>query len=291
MEGGRMKVILAVDLYEMENHKDPLIYEELSRWCENVKTDVQPIFIHSGSVQLGNLSNQPPLKAFADLKVLHLAAAGRKREVEALLAYAKEQNADLIALVSQGKATLEKKLLGSFAETLLLRAEIPILFLEEEVRIKHSNKVLFATDFSEASNETFNLFLSHVKLQKPEIILFNAIQLPQFYAAGPVYSHAIKVLPQNYWDEQQQWAEKKGRELVSLAEAQGFQVRLEICNQVFSIENSIHEIVRREKVKLVAMASVSNPTQRFLLGSVSRSILRTRIKPIWICGPQCLGLS
>jgi hypothetical protein len=34
------------------------------------------------------------------------------------------------------------------------------------------------------------------------------------------------------------------------------------------------------------MVSVSQPLQRFLIGSVSRTILRTRIKPIWICGPQ-----
>jgi nucleotide-binding universal stress UspA family protein len=295
-----MKIILAIDLYETEIQKDPLIYKELNRWCENAKTDVQPVFIHSTTLEEEMILDHLPhtgsnfdftlLAPFADLKVLHMPGATRKKEIEALLSYAKEQQADLIALVSQGKATVEKKLLGSFAESLLLKSEMPLLFLEEEVRIKSNlDKVLFATDFSEASTEAFSLFLKHMNQAKPEIVLFNAIQLPQFRAAGPVYSHAMQVLPQNYWEEQRQWAETQGKALVEIAEARGFQVRLEISNQVFSIETSIHEIVRREKVKLVAMVSVSSLMQRLLLGSVSRSILRNRIKPIWICGPLCLG--
>ena len=294
-----MKIILAVDLYD-ETERDPLIYDELSKWCSDVKTDVQPVFIHVSSPEVDVFTNQMVqprvdyaalLKPFADLKIIHTPIITRKKEIEELLAYAKEQNADLIALISQGKSGLEKKLLGSFAETLLLKSEIPLLFLEEEVSSREKvNKILFATDFSEASKKGFHILLNHVKLQKPEIVIFNAIPLPQFSAAGHVYAQALNVLPQRYWDEQRKWAEDKGDEFQNIALKMGLSTRIEIANQVYSIENAVHEVVRREKVKLIAMVSVSQPLQRFLIGSVSRTILRTRIKPIWICGPQSLDL-
>lgn len=293
-----MKIILAVDLHESDIQRDPLIYEELKLWCENIATDVRPVFVYSSGSEVDLSSDflstmpEPPenLKAFAPLKVLQTPQVGRKKEIEALLNYASEQGADLIALVSQGKSGLEKKLLGSFAETLLLKSEIPLLFLDQEMGLREkTNKVLFATDFSVASKEAFGIFLNHIKHQQPEIVLFNAILLPQFSATGQVYAQALNILPQQYWDDQRKWAEARGNEFVALAQNTGLQARVEIANQVYSIENSIHEVVRREKVKLVAMVSVSQPLQRFLIGSVSRSILRTRIKPIWICGPQCLG--
>ncbi len=292
-----MKIILAIDLYD-ETERDPSIYEELTQWCSDVKLDVQPVFIHVSSPELDVFSNQmiqptvdytALLKPFADLKILHLPIVGRKKEIVALLDYAKQENADLIALVSQGKSGLEKKLLGSFAEALLLKSEIPLLFLDEESSNRERvNKILFATDFSEASKKGFSTLLKQVKHHKPELVIFNAIQLPQFSASGHVYAQALNVLPQQYWDEQRKWAEKNGSDFQTEAEKMGLSARVEIANQVYSIENAIHEVVRREKVKLVAMVSVSQPLQRFLIGSVSRTILRTRIKPIWICGPQSL---
>ncbi len=295
-----MKIILAVDLYD-ESERDPFIYEELNKWCSDVKVDVKPVFIHASSPEVDVFTNQMVqpsvdyatlLKPFSELKILHLPVVGRKKEIEELLSYAKEENADLIALISQGKSGLEKKLLGSFAEALLLKSEIPLLFLDGESNSREKvNKILFATDFSEASKKGFNILLKQVKNQNPEIVIFNAIQLPQFSAAGHVYTQALNILPQQYWDEQRRWAEKNGSELQIEAQNMGLSARVEIANQVYSIENAVHEVVRREKVKLVAMVSVSQPLQRFLVGSVSRTILRTRIKPIWICGPQSLDRS
>lgn len=292
-----MKIILAVDLYD-DTKRDPLIYEELSKWCSDVKIDVKPVFIRVSSPEMDVFTNQmihPQvdyanlLKPFADLKIIHTPIVGRKKEIEALLDYAKEEKAELIALVSQGRKGLEKKLLGSFAETLLLKSEIPLLFLDEETSNHEKvNKILFATDFSDASKMGFNILLKQVKRHNPEIIIFNAITLPQFSAAGNIYTQALNILPQQYWDEQRKWAEDRCNELLNEAKKFGLSARMEIVNQVYSIENAVHEVVRREKVKLVAMVSVSQPLQRFLIGSVSRSILRTRIKPIWICGPQSL---
>lgn len=287
-----MKIVLAIDLSESDLIKNPNIYEELTHWCQDVKTDVLPVYVTSSTSENNFRLDKTPafhlLQLFADLTVLKIPGGGRKKEIEALLEFAKKQNADIIALISQGKSSIEKKVLGSFAEGLLVRAEIPLLFLDDEIqRRTKTDTVLFATDFSDISNDVFNYFLDFMSDQKPEIVLFHAIALPQFAATGIVYSQALQLLPQNYWDEQKEWAHQKAAALIRIAESRGFRIRLEIVNQVLSVETAIHEAARKEKVRLVALTSVSNPLERFLLGSVSYSVLRAKIKPLWICGPQC----
>lgn len=292
-----MKLVLAIDLFETDV-REPDIFQALDEWCEHPSLDVMPVYIHSSSIETDMildhaqkpLSIPPELKGFAELKVINIPVHNRKKEIESLLKYAKDQHADMIALVSQGKSGLEKKILGSFAEALLVQSDIPILFLEENVRSRpKENRALYITDFSEASKNAFDIFLKHLKIQRSEIVIFNAIPLPKFAATAQVYSQALTVIPQQYWDEQREWAERQALELVKRAQAHGFSARFEIANQVYSVENEIHEVVRREKVNLLGLVSVSSPMERFFLGSLSRSILRTRLKPMWISGPQaCL---
>lgn len=290
-----MKIILAVDPFE----KDPILpqYSDLSRWCQNPKVDVKPVYVISSAKvsevlkEVDSIDAALPeyVKQFAPLEILIQPLVSRKKEIETVLQYAHEQEADMIALMSRGKYNLEKKILGSFAESLLHKSDLPILFLREDGSIEEpSDKVLFATDFSLASMQSFSLFLSHVKDQAPEVVLYNAIPLPHFVSAGPVYAHSLAVLPQGYWDEQKRSAEKAALSYLRLAESQGLKCRFVIENQVASVEGAIKDLIKREKIRLVGLVSVSSSFQRLVLGSVSQGILRDNIRPIWVCGPQCL---
>lgn len=285
-----MKIVLAIDPFDKNLAEQEPRFETLAKWCKNTKVDVVPIYIapaDKASVVL------PPIKEIEEFAPLHVVtqAGGRKKEIEALLKFAKEQDAEVIALISQGKSTLDKMVLGSFSESLLLKSEVPILFVgDKSDTIKRENKVIFLTDFSDASWRAFVLLLRQMQDRKPEIVIFNAIPLPQFVQSSPIYAHAMNLLPDAYWEEQKLLAEQEAMKFQHLATMNGYQSRIVIANQVASIDRSIRQLLSIENVKFIAMASVSNSLQRFLVGSVSRSILRDRIiRPVWICGPQCLG--
>jgi nucleotide-binding universal stress UspA family protein len=294
-----MKIILAIDPFEKDLKLNQACLEDLKYWCRNPKVDIKPVYVISASKvsevfqEVGEIDSILPhfVRDFAPLEVLIQPLASRKKEIEALLSYAEEQDADMIALLSQGKNSFQKKVLGSFAEALLLKSDLPLLFLKEDgVSPGQENKVLFATDFSAASKDAFHTLLGQLKGQRPEIVIFNAILLPNFVNAGPVYAHSLAVLPQSYWEERRMDALLEGQALVKLAKAEGYEAKVIIENQVALLESVLVETMKKEKVRLLAMASVSAPMQKFLLGSLSRNVIRDNIRPIWLCGSRCFAL-
>ncbi len=68
---------------------------------------------------------------------------------------AKEENADLIIMGSHGVTGLKELLVGSNTEKVIRFSEIPVLVVKNDVVDFNFNEVVFATDFSEESVETY----------------------------------------------------------------------------------------------------------------------------------------
>lgn len=72
-----------------------------------------------------------------------------------LLNYAHESNADLIAVSTLSRKGATRFLFGSFAETLVLQSDIPVLILSPKTQFAGPlSEILFPTDLGETSKET-----------------------------------------------------------------------------------------------------------------------------------------
>jgi len=205
-----------------------------------------------------------------------------------LVQYSKEANADLMVVSSHGRSGLGRLVMGSFAENVLAKSNIPVLFLSKSVLPNQGlSKILFPTDWSNASKRALDLFLNQMKGVNSEIILYHAVSPP-----GAVFDSGVLgvpyYLPESYYLEQRRWVEEQSSAFQKIVSDQGFQVRAVIRDGVLNTPSAIQAIAQEEKVSLVAMASASRGFESTVMGSVAKEIFRIRQWPVWVSGPEVI---
>lgn len=95
-----------------------------------------------------------------------------------------EREIDLIALGTHGRTGLKKTLLGSYAEEVFRRSQVPVLTSGPAARVgAHSagrfRRVLFATDFNEVSSLAAPYAVSLAQENQAQLILLHVLPLPK----------------------------------------------------------------------------------------------------------------
>ena len=283
-----MKIILAIDAHDKQTELSPLIYEELKNWCVNIKTDVLPVYVSSQPME-SDLVLPKGFEEFAPLKVL-FSGRGRRKEADVLIEYAEELGASILAFVSKGLGNQDQKILGSFAEAIVLRSHKPLLFLGESPSSNlsmKSSKVLFMTDFSEASRQALSILMEQLKPQSPEIFIFHALELPSLALAGSVYAQALNLLPASYWADEERKAKVLGEKFVQLAQENGFKAKLILMSKVLSASEAVRRVIAQEQITLVAAVALNNGLFKLPLNQMESNLNKTQ--PVWICGPRAVN--
>ena len=213
-------------------------------------------------------------------KVIHELSSSRKKAVDTLVRYAKDTEADLIAVSSHGRHGLGRFILGSFAERLLGCASIPVLFLGNSAdETKEPKKILFPTDLSKASEVTLELFLEQFKNYTGEIVLFHAMK-----GTDHVYDTGLMGIPiymsKGEWLELERWTKKECERLLNKIKSKGFRV-----NEA----QSIQDFALDENIGFIAMASLRRGLESAIMGSVAKEVFRIREWPVWVCGPEAIS--
>jgi nucleotide-binding universal stress UspA family protein len=99
----------------------------------------------------------------------------------ALVLAAKEYRIDLIVMGTRGRTGFGKLLLGSDAEEILRRAELPVLTIGPEVRPEtwpsgKFTSILFATDFGPASQAAMRYALSFAEENQAKLTLLHVVE-------------------------------------------------------------------------------------------------------------------
>ena len=77
--------------------------------------------------------------------------------VDSLIRFAMEENASLILVSSRARKGIDRIVLGSFAETLVLRSPIPVFVANPTTKAHQKlTTILYPTDFSAASKKGFD---------------------------------------------------------------------------------------------------------------------------------------
>jgi nucleotide-binding universal stress UspA family protein len=226
----------------------------------------------------------------AKITILLENKKSKKNAAEKVEAFAARVSSPLIALTSRGQSTFTQFFIGSFAEDILLKSKRPILFLPKKASKKFSlNPILFTTDFSAHSRRALHRLLPLAKAWKSEIIIYHALQLPgpSLYAV-PMGGQVL--VPENYFQQQEDWARAMGHRWIKLASRLGVKARFILCEEPAfkGIASSILKVAKAEKVGCIAAASVSSKLANFVLGSVASELVQQNGFPLLLCGPECV---
>ncbi|MCB0366988.1 MAG: universal stress protein [Bdellovibrionaceae bacterium] len=191
--------------------------------------------------------------------------------VRALLNTPYTKRAHMILATTANRSGLNRFLLGSFAETLLLTCHKPLLFFSAGSRVPTSIKtIIFPTDFSDESFRAFKICVKRAAAVNAKILLFYAVNQRTFDPKLTKRYMEEKALT----DKWVLWAEKSGVRITPIIEA--------------APENPASALIHfaiKKRVHLIVMASVSSPVEVILAGSTTRQVVRQAPVPVWVIPP------
>ncbi len=202
--------------------------------------------------------------------------------VETLLNYATRTKAEMVALGTHGRTGMDRFILGSFAETLILKSRIPALIINPASRKVWPSKIdtiLFPTDFSTASKEAFIKTLQLAFQIKASVALYNKLEL---VVPAPNFSLPYVDDPAVFFKEEKRSATRIAKQWVTLGKQKGVKVAYSIDETPFYTAEGIALAAKRLGADLIAMASQSTRVRAALVGSVARSVVRLAASPVWV---------
>lgn len=292
-----VNAIWAIDPYEKKTIPNAKALKIVNRLLGGGFSKVQPIYIcPENRLALDEARNQTQnFILFLEVgetiapRVYSDPNGNRSEWAERILELARSQNAQVILLTSHGRSSIGAAFLGSFARELLSKSDIPILFINpREPDYEVSDKVMFATDFSDISKAAFEKFLDFVSGKTSEVILCHVLSYPYDYADA--YGMSVTHVG-HYMQDQAEWAENQVQRWIKDAKNRNLKVHLQniLSESLSAPALALTSIAEREKVGLIGLVSHVGPLERLVVGSVTRELMSSQKFNLWVCGPKFHG--
>jgi nucleotide-binding universal stress UspA family protein len=206
-----------------------------------------------------------------------------RASVDTLLKYAKDTSAEVIATGTTTKTGLARFLVGSYAESLILRANLPVYVVGPKAKVDAQiSKILFPTDFSEKSYTAFLKLGQTAKARKAQVFLYYKVE----YAVPPaVYGFDPLPVYQEYWKQEVEQKKQTSKRWLKAATDSGIKAKAVFDEKSGFVAESVLSAARKNGCQVIAMASESGAVAASFLGSVSRQVVRSATIPVWIIHP------
>lgn len=230
------------------------------------------------------------LKTYFEEPKVILFSHNMKEGVKSLSTHAKAIGADLIVVNTHARSGIERLLLGSFSEMLLLLSEVPVCTVSPNSKaIDDIHRIVFATDLSDRSKEALGKIASLSKDHQSKVVLFHAIPNPvePVLGSGMALLGGVPMPLKSYFSQQEDSAKKVLQQRCEwLKKDFGLEAEYFIEAQTVNIPERIVEFAKEQKAALIAMASQKGAIKAALLGSMTREVVRHAGVPVWIVHPE-----
>ncbi len=296
----KCNVLIALDAFEKNLEPSRFAIRELQTWARKLGSRIEVVHVISESDQNPGF-NQIYTRAYdllqEKVRKLNLGVPVRVKVIwdhheliqhpaHTLVDYAMESEADLIMVSSHGRKWIGRMILGSFAEKVLISSSVPVLFFGRTPDHQDTwKRVLFSTDFSDASKLAFRRFMRQVKPINPEVVILHVAEYPNF-VTGMSLTGVGAYLPEAYWKVMKESLLAEGELWVRLADKEGIRARAIIEEGTGDVAHAIQRTAASEHVSLIGLASLRPELQKVVLGSVSNQIFRSPLHSVWVCGPK-----
>lgn len=298
------RVLWALDPFESDLRLDPQTVADLNRWTKSRDILVEPTYVFT---PISGIESMPKEKIVERLitvtrelnaevarpSVLLNLSGTVAGAVDEFLDHAEHTDAGLILVSSHGRRGFPRMLFGSFAETLLNLSNMPLLFLNHHARPEATEfeRVLWATDFSEACEHAFDSFLFQANGACRELVLFHdaslTFELSSYFSRWEINTPFSLEMENDH----KTWAERRAQEWLDRAGRFGIQGTTYIDSHYGDIAAEILTAAKANRSGLVVMASQRGPFASILLGSQARKVVRASEIPVWLYGVHFCELS
>ncbi len=265
--------VLSPDEYEMN-------VEFNAPWLKQIRPSVQKVLEHYlKEVKVADLC---PAQIIVERK------PSVTRAVWALIAYAKRAKADMILVGTHARKGIQRFFLGSFAETLLLHSDLPVLVVGPHADSRRiaaeTSRILFATDFASASLPTFKRVLALAKSRGSKVTLFYSLPhvTEAVFQSGICLAGGVPILFPDFLTKDEQSKRKIAERYVQMGHKLGIEIEIRFNSSHINTAQGIVEHAESEHMDLIAMAAQSGVVSTSLLGSTSRQVVRSAPCPVWV---------
>lgn len=197
-----------------------------------------------------------------------------KSGVERVIAFAKKEKTDLIALQTHSRTGFKRFLLGSFAETMMLLSPVSLLILNPDARVgSQVKRILLATDLEKSADQSVK--------QAARFALHAGASLRLLHIALPAYSTRFKGQDEDI-PKYRKHVDRRIQELVAIAESEGVDCSAVIRDDLLPKTDVILKEAKSSSSDIIAVQSKSGPVRRLLLGSVARHVVRAAQTPVLV---------
>ncbi len=311
-----MKIIWAVDPFEDSGNEGPVALRDratdfLRAWGRRADISIEAVYLlspvelnvsidveipqktlmleqyrQSAELNLDRLVSDVNLPQIIDRQVIIEPSSSLRTSVERLSEYAKEKSADVIVVTSHGRKGVQRLILGSFAETLILHSDVPVLIIgghsaEPQFDLQ---RIVFATDLGPHSKELFEKTVLEAQQLHSELLLFHALPNP----VEPVLQSGMYLLGggwvpmHQFFAEDAEFRRTRLKEWAEWATSKGVKCEWSLEETPGSISEAICNFAEIKKASLISMAAQSGPVASALIGSIVRQVVRQSPVPVLI---------
>jgi len=241
---------------------------------------VSAFFYESAARKFAKLIKGVQLKGLLPVKLMGLPYPTMRESTGEVLAFARRWKANLIVVGTHSRTGAKRWLMGSFSETLSLHSEIPLIVVNPYQENPSVRKILFPTDFSQASHNVLGLVMDWAKIWRSSITVFHRV--PTDTNPGIESAFGTYGVFQDFFSERLGIARKEGKAWLARLKERGISARLIIDQKS---RGSVAEAITQTAKKmggLIAIAGQGGAVSSVLLGSITRQVLRESLIPVWI---------
>ena len=295
------KIIWAIDAYG-----DVKVQASASDFAKSLgqHNDIQVVYIHGSSgfpvekekvaVRFGLSQAENQLKKiitkleFKTRKKPIILAHGSdfvRAGVKTLLSYAKKVKADAILVSTNARVGFMRQALGSFAETLIIESTVPVMIVNPKAKVSSQpGTILFPTDFSNPSWKAYRQVVDFAKATDAKIKIFH-----QYQGESQTIPTSVSYFRSDKWlkgdsllDKNFQKIKSKLSKWLSWTKTQNVKCDHVIKFGLKNIADATKEQAEKDRVWMIAMATVTGPIAATFLGSNARWIVRSANGPVWV---------
>jgi nucleotide-binding universal stress UspA family protein len=299
------KAVWAFDPFESDGETHRTVARTLVSLTRKINCSIKPVYVLSPDelnvqMALGGpwvkqylpSSEEVMRKSLTRIKrpklqepeVIFEPAVSLQRSAKALLKYAKSADADLLVVGTHARKGIARALMGSFAETLMLQAKIPLLVVNPGTRPRPLKNILFPTDFSAPSKKAFEHVVRFARALNAKVTLLHVVPHPiepvfqsGVYLLGGGWVSAPELIRKGEEDRHriaEQWIESAAKSGVKAA------VTFESGRN--GVRQAVLARAKSSGAGMIAMAAESGTVASALLGSIARQVVREATCPVWI---------
>lgn len=239
------------------------------------KTDYEQAYLALAEKRMGELKRDCGLNNVEDGKILINHQGTVRKDVEMLTSYAQSRGADAIAVATHGRRGASRFFMGSFAETLLLTANIPVFSVNPQTQVSEKiRKILVPTDFYAHSDSTLEKALTLGKAWNAALTLF--------YKEPYLIGAALNPEVYSYIAEESKARQTTSEQWKARGEKLGVKINIHIDEKPGYLSDAIEELVAKEGFDLIAMGTRADGFTAAVAGSAARQTVRQAACPVWV---------